>query len=154
MKNLIMIALAIVTLNVSAQERKTDSQKSVVKERMEMRQDMTAEEMASLQTKKMTLHLDLTSAQANEVEKLLLIEAKNRKEKMAERKANMDKADAIKPSKEDHLKMLNARLDHQIEMKKNMKSILNAEQYEKFETMQSNKQSMTGKMSHKGKYNN
>lgn len=152
MKNLILIALSIITLNISAQERKKDGEKGEIKERMDMLQSMTPQEMASLQTKKMTLQLDLTSAQQNEVEKILLVEAKERKEKIAERKANMDKDDAVKPSKEEHLKIINARLDHQIEMKKKMKAILNEEQYEKFETMQSKKQNMRGKKPHSGKY--
>lgn len=152
MKNLILIALAIITLNASAQERRRDGQKGAMKERMEMRQDMTPQEMSSIQTKKMTLHLDLTASQQAEVEKILLEEATIRKAKMAERKANMDKTDAVKPSKEERLKMINAKLDHQIEMKKKMKSILNAEQYEKFEAMQSKKHSMPGKKIPNDKY--
>ncbi len=139
MKNLLMIALAIITLNVSAQESENDGQKGDKKQRMEMYQDMTPQEMASIQTKKMTLHLDLTTSQQAEVQKVLLEEATVRKAKMAERKANMEKADGAKMSKEEHLKTVNSRLDHQIEMKKKMKAILNAEQYEKFETMQSKK---------------
>lgn len=147
MKNLLLIALAVVTLNVNAQERKKDGQKGAMKERMEMRQDMTPQEMASLQRKKMTLQLDLTEKQQKEVESILLEEAKTRKAKMADRKAKMGKTDGVKPSKEERLKLINERLDHQIEMKKKMKSILNAEQYEKFEVMQSKKQIMRGKKS-------
>lgn len=151
MKNLLMIALAVVTLNVSAQERQREGQKGAMKERMEMRQDMTPQEMASLQTKKMTLHLDLTDKQQKEVEAILLEEATARKVKMAEHKGKMQKADGEKPSKEERLKMMNERLDHQIEMKKKMKTILNAEQYEKFEAMQSNKQNMRDHKSKMGK---
>lgn len=152
MKNLLLIALAVVTLNVNAQERKRDGQKGAMKERMEMRQDMTPQEMASLQTKKMTLQLDLTDKQQKEVESILLEEAKIRKTKMVDRKANMVKVDGEKPSKDERLKMVNERLDHQIEMKKKMKAILNAEQYEKYETMQSKNQSMRGKKSQMRKY--
>lgn len=147
MKNLLMIVLAVVTISVSAQERKRDGQKGAMKEHMELHQDMTPQEMASLQTKKMTLQLDLTDKQQKEVESILLEEAKMRKAKMAERKAKMGKTDGVKPSKEERLKMVNERLDQQIEMKKKMKAILNAKQYEKFEAMQSNKQNMRGKKS-------
>lgn len=143
MKNFLIIVLALVTLNVTAQERKKDGQKGAMKERMEMYKDMTPQEMASLQTKKMTLQLDLTDQQQKEVESILLEEATARKAKMAERKA-----DAEKPSKEARLKMVNERLDHQIEMKKKMKTILNAEQYEKYEAMQSKRQGMKGKRSY------
>ncbi len=48
---------------------------------------------------------------------------------MEEFKAKKDKAEDKKLSKGDRLKMQNERLNHQIEMKKKMKAILNAEQY-------------------------
>ena len=145
MKNLLMIAIAFFTLNATAQERKKDGQKGDVKERMEMRNDMTPEEMAKLQTKKMTLELDLTDKQQVEVEKVLLVEAKTRKIKMEEFKAKKDKAESEKPSKEDRLKMANERLDYQIEHKKKMKAILNADQFAKLEKMQDERQEKRGK---------
>ncbi len=144
MKNLLMIAIAFLTINATAQERKKEGQKGEMKERMEMRNKMTPEETANLKTKKMTLHLDLTEKQQSEVEKLLLDQAKTRTAKMEEFKSRREMADGEKPSKEERLKMANARLDHQIEMKKKMKAILNAEQYEKFEKMQEKRQGMKG----------
>ena len=144
MKNLLMIALALVTLNASAQERKKESRKEDMKDKMEMRQDRTPEETAQLQAKKMTLHLDLTAAQQEEVEKVLLADAQERQSKMAALKAKKEANDE-KPSKEDLLKMQNDRLDHQIAMKKKMKGILNADQYEKFEKMQQRKEGAKGK---------
>jgi hypothetical protein len=140
MKNLLLITIAFLTLSATAQERKRDGQKGAVKERMEMRNDMTPEETAQLQTKNMTLELDLTEKQQVEIEKVLLDEAKTRKIKMEEFKAKKEKADGEKPSKEERLSMANERLDHKIELKKKMKAILNAEQYEKFEKMQDARQ--------------
>ncbi|MCK7588983.1 hypothetical protein M0G43_00195 [Subsaxibacter sp. CAU 1640] len=131
MKNLLMIALAFMTLNATAQERKKGDRKAEVKERMEVRQNMTPEETAQLQTKKMTLHLDLTEKQQAEVEKVLLAEAKERKAKMEAFKAKKEAGEEF--SKDDRVKMQNERLDNQIEMKKKMKEILNADQYAKFE---------------------
>jgi len=145
MKNLLMIAIALVTINATAQERKKDAPQGEMKERMEMRQAMTPEETAQLQTKKMTLHLDLTEKQQVDVKTILLAEAKTRNSKMEEYKAKKEKADGVKPSKEERLKMQNARLDHQIEMKKKMKSILNAEQFEKFEKTQGKRQAKKGR---------
>jgi hypothetical protein len=142
MKNLLMIAITFVTIATTAQDRKKEAPKGEMKERMEMRQSMTPEESAKLQTKKMTLALDLNEKQQAEVEKILLEEATTRKAKMEEMKAKKENAEGKKPSKEDHLKMANERLDHQIEMKKKMKAILNAEQYEKFEKMQGKRQGM------------
>jgi protein CpxP len=144
MKNLLMIAIAFLTISATAQERKKDGQKGDSKEHMDMRKDMTPEENAQLQTKKMTLELDLTEKQQVEVEKVLLAEAKTRKAKMEEFKAKKDKAESEKPSKEDRLKMANERLDYQIEHKKKIKAILNAEQYAKFEKMQEERQEKRG----------
>ncbi len=151
MKNLLMIALAVFTLQATAQENKKEARKGEMKERMEARQDMSPEDMAKLQTKKMTLHLDLTEKQQVEVEKILLAEAKDRKAKMEEFKEKKEKAEGEKPSKEDRLKMMNEKLDHQIEMKKKMKAILNAEQYEKYDKMQSSRQGKKKEMQSKRK---
>lgn len=136
MKNLLMIAVAFITINVSAQDKKME----VAKERTEMRQDLNPEETAKLQSKKMTLQLDLTDQQQVEVEKLLFNEAKVRMAKKEEFKANREKLQGEKLSIEERLKMTNERLDHQIEMKKKMKAILNAEQYAKFEKSQGKRQ--------------
>lgn len=138
MKNLLMIAVAFITINVSAQDKKME----VAEERKEMRQDLTPEETAKLQTKKMTLQLDLTDQQQVEVEKLLFNEARLRMAKREEFKANREKLQGEKLSKEERLKMTNERLDHQIEMKKKMKAILNVEQYAKFEKSQGKRQGM------------
>lgn len=138
MKNLLMIVLALVTLNASAQERKKEASTAWMKEKIEARQNMTPEQVAQLQTKKMTLHLDLTTSQQVEVEKLLVSEAKERKAKMEVVKANKESGE--KPSQDERLKMQNERLDHQIAMKQKMKAILNADQYEKFDAMHSKRE--------------
>ena len=142
MKNLFMIAIALVTITATAQDKKKEDRKADIKERMEKRQNMTPEEIAELQTKKMTLHLDLNEKQQAEVQKLLVAEATTRKEKMAEFKATRESGEKL--SKEERLKMENERLDHQIEMKRKMKSILNADQYAKFEEMQAKRDSKRG----------
>ena len=140
MKKIFLIALALVTIQVSAQNKKQGENKG---DRMEKRQgmkDFTPEEMAQLQTKKMTLDLDLTASQQKQVEKLQLEKAKERKAKMEARQAKMKDAKGEKPSKEERLAMMNERLDKQMEMKKKMKQILNADQFEKWEKMQGRKQ--------------
>ncbi|MEZ4855770.1 MAG: hypothetical protein R2812_04740 [Gelidibacter sp.] len=136
MKKLWIIVLALVAIQVTAQNKKTELHKA----KMERVNDMTPEEMVQLQTKRMTLQLDLTETQQAEVEKLLLDDAKVRKEKMASFKAKNETGEMKKPSKEDRLKMINERLDRQIEMKKKMKAILNDEQYKKWDAMQEKKQ--------------
>ncbi len=144
MKNLLMIAIAFVTITATAQERKKEDHKGDRKERMQKLQDMTPEETAEFQTKKMTLQLDLNEKQQAEVKKLFKEEATTRKAKMEEFKAKKEKADGEKLSKEDRMKMQNERLDNQIEMKKKMKAILNDDQYAKFEKMQEERQEKRG----------
>ena len=86
MKKVILIAIALVAIQVSAQERneRPNKERSA---RMEKMQDLTPEEMATLQTKKMTLHLDLNESQQRAVQKLNLQNATERKARMEARKA-------------------------------------------------------------------
>lgn len=135
MKKLLIIALALITIQVSAQERG---------ERKGKHADFTPEETAQLQTKKMTLALDLSEAQQREIGAINLENAKVRKGKMEARK-NSD----TKPSKEERFKMKNEMLDAQIANKQKMKSILNAEQYAKWEKHLGKRMHMDGKRKEK-----
>ena len=136
MKKLLVIALALVTIQVSAQEKR---------EGRERKADFSPEEMAQLQTKQMTLDLDLTEEQQEQVGAINLENAIARKAKMEARKSKKNTEE--KPSKEEMLKMRNERLDAQIELKRKMKNILNEEQYAKWEKKQDRK----GHMQRKGK---
>lgn len=150
MKKLFLIALALVTIQVSAQNKKQGDKKG---DRMENRQgmkDFTPEEMAQLQTKKMTLDLDLTASQQKKIEKLNLEKATDRKAKMEARQAKMKAGKGEKPSKEERLAMMNERLDKQMETKKKMKQILNDDQFEKWEKTMSRKQGKSNRKT-KGK---
>ena len=138
MKKLVIILIALVTLPITAQNKKKDYPKDGQKERMENMRDLTPEEMATLQTKKMTLHLDLTEAQQKSIHAFYLEEATFRKAKMEEHKAMKDSGETKAFTKEDKFKMMNERLDHQIAVKQKMKSILNAGQFEKWEVTQDN----------------
>lgn len=133
MKKLVIIALALFALQVTAQERKRAPQN---KERAKKMMNLSAEEMATLQTKKMTLHLDLNESQQAKIQKLNLENATKRKAMMEARKAKKESGNTEKPSKEERLAMVNAKLDHQIAMKAKMKTILNDEQYAKWEKLQ------------------
>ncbi|MFK7781027.1 hypothetical protein [Psychroserpens sp.] len=122
MKKLMMIAIAFLTLSVTAQDKK--NKKDFLK-------DLSAEEIATLKTKKMTLELDLTESQQLKIKSLILEEANHRKQQKA--KFEEKKKDE-RPSKEERFTKANERLDRKIELKKQMKSILNDEQYKKWET--------------------
>ena len=145
MKKLLIIALALFALQVTAQDKKED-RKELRKEKMEQRKNMDPEEMAKLKTKKMTLALDLTQEQQDKVEKLNIKNAKLRKDKVNKRMALKD-ADQ-KQTPEDKLKRENERLDQQIATKREMKTILTPEQYKRYSKM-SEKRMMKGKHANK-----
>jgi len=134
MKKLLIIALALVTIQVSAQEKRGEKGRKA---------NLAPEEMAQLQTKQMTLDLDLTEAQQKEVGVINLENAIAKKAQMEARKSKKDSEE--KPSKEERLQMKNDRLDAQIATKKKMKSVLNAEQYAKWESKQGKRHHKKGK---------
>lgn len=136
MKRLIIIAIALISIQGMAQEAKNERTNNT--ERAQRANDFTPEETASLQTKKMTLHLDLNEKQQKDIYKLNLENASKRKEMKENFKAKKESGEMEKPSKEERFAMQNAKLDHQIAMKAKMKSILNADQFAKWEKGQSN----------------
>lgn len=99
------------------------------------KQDLAPEQIATLHTKKLTLALDLSSTQQNQVKELSLEQAKLRKQHREEREALKAKEESKKPTSEERYNKQIARLDKQIAHKAQMKQILSAEQYTKWETM-------------------
>ncbi len=94
---------------------------------------LTPEQVATLQTKRMTLALDLTQAQQEEVQKFHLENARLRKEKKEARKEERNKESAKVLSADERFSRESERLDHMIASKEKMKKILNEEQFEKWE---------------------
>jgi hypothetical protein len=97
--------------------------------------DLTPEQMATLRTKRMTLDLDLTQAQQQQIQALNLEQAKMHKSQMAERAVKKEGGAAEKPTSEAAYAMKTAELDRQIAHKTAMKKVLSQEQYEKWEKM-------------------
>ena len=91
------------------------------------RPDYSLEQIAELKTKKLTLMLDLSEAQQQKISQLELEAAKSRQAMMEETKGGE------KPSDEERYNRQSEMLDRQISHKKSMKSILNKEQFEKWE---------------------
>ncbi|MEE9408078.1 MAG: hypothetical protein V3V28_08395 [Polaribacter sp.] len=95
------------------------------------RDQFTVDQQVELAVKKMTLKLDLSERQQNQIKPLIAA-------KMAERKAFMEnRKEARKnkkgPTSDEMFAIQSKRLDKQIAMKNRMKDILNKEQFEKFE---------------------
>ena len=142
MKKLLIIAVALIALQSTAQQNKKGKHQNG--ERANRMEQISAEDMASLHTKRMTLHLDLNASQQAEVMKINLETATKRKAMMAERQAKKQSGDAKKPTPEERLKMAHVRLDHKIAVKAKMKTILNPEQFAKWEKAE-NRRGMKGK---------
>jgi periplasmic protein CpxP/Spy len=137
MKKLVLIAIALVSLQAIAQDHKGMLQKGEQKVRSQMIKDFNPEQIALLQTKKMTLHLDLTKAQQEEIQKINLANATERKAKMEARRKMRENGNML--SKEDRFNIMNERLDKRIAHKKQMQNILTKEQFEKLEKDVKNK---------------
>ncbi len=95
--------------------------------------NMSAEQMATLQTKKMTLDLDLSEAQQSKIQALNLEKATKRKAIMDERKAQKETAERPKLTSDEQYAKKTERLDASIAHKAELKKILSDEQFEKWE---------------------
>ena len=131
-----MAILVMATISVTAQDHNMKGKRGDMK-------DLSPEQVATLQTKKMTLALDLNESQQAKVKTILTKDATVRKAKMEERKANKEDGKKVLTSEEKYAKQ-NEKLDYQIARKAQMKSILNTDQYEKWVKMDGRKK-MRGK---------
>lgn len=94
---------------------------------------LNPEQRAEMQTKKMTLALELNDKQQADVKKLLTEKGKERQKEMEKHKA--DKEAGKKPTKEERAAFAMKRLDNQLAMQSEMKKILTPAQFEKFKKM-------------------
>ncbi len=144
MKKVIVVLLCMVGMTALAQKGERHHRSAM--------HDMTPEQMATLQTKKMTLALDLTEAQQKQIQALNLENANMRKAAMEKRKAVKEDDGAKKPSSEERYAMKNKQLDNMIAHKAEIKEILSQEQYEKWEKMAHRKGKHWKNMNQKGKW--
>jgi len=118
MKNLLTTVLMITAISLSAQPFQKNKE----------RQNLTPDQIAELQTKRMTLRLELNESQQQQILKINKKNAQERKLKMEKRKALREKGE--KRSNEEVFKIKNNRLDNQIAHQSEMKDILNEQQFE------------------------
>jgi hypothetical protein len=119
----ILILVFAFTLTTQAQKRG---------KRMQIEQ-LTVEQQTTLRVKKMALALELSDAQQRKITPLVAEQITNRRAEF-ERMKKM-KEEKKKPTADERFKHQNERLDKQIAYQKEMKSILNKDQYEKFQKM-------------------
>ncbi|NOR27256.1 MAG: hypothetical protein GQ540_01875 [Lutibacter sp.] len=139
----ILVIVFLVSTTINAQGKKSNTKK---------RANFNAEQMATLQTKRMTLHFDLDNNQKKAIYNLKLKQAEKRLATTEMFKLNKEKG--VQLTNEQRFEIQNNRLDTQIEAKTAIKSILNKEQFEKWENHQKVKMRDGKKRMAKGKGNN
>lgn len=130
MKKLGLLVIMLISISAFSQQRNYHKNEAMI--------NMSSEEIATLQTKKLTLHLDLNEAQQQEIKKLYKEKAEQRKALMAERK-KMSVED-LEKLKENRFERMNARLDKQLAHQEKMKQILNEEQFKDWQDSRSKMQ--------------
>lgn len=138
MKQLVVLVLALISVNVFAQ-RPEGHRKS-----MRAMSELSAEQWATLHTKKLTLALDLSERQQDEIMKISLEEAEFKKARHEEFKAKRENGEGKKPTADERFELVNERLDHKIAHQQKMKQVLNKEQYETWKELQL-RRAMNGK---------
>lgn len=103
------------------------------KKRNEKRPELSIEQQTNLAIKQMTLTLDLSEKQQNQITPIMTAQAESKKNAM-EKRREMRK-NKTKPTADEIYEMKSKFLDNQIAFKNSMKEILNEEQFEKFQKM-------------------
>jgi hypothetical protein len=107
----------------------------------------TPEQIAEIQTKRLTLDLDLNTSQQKDIKALLLEQAEKRKAILTEIKTNREQ-NKIVTTEEKHKRQIEA-LDNQIELKSKLKKVLTPEQMKKWEAKQEERKIKIAKMKRK-----
>lgn len=126
MKNGLLVLVMMISVGLLAQNP-NGQKRDNFRERHHQKSDFTPYQMAELKTKQMTLHLDLNDKQQKEVKKLILSQAEIRQEFMAPNKGG----EKLSPNEMFDIK--SKLLDEKINTKKEMRSILTEEQFQKWE---------------------
>lgn len=127
MKKIVVLALALFTITGFAQKRDNERHHNDREERRERREKISPEKQAEIQSKKLALALDLSEQQQSQVENTLLEHFKEGKEKMDAQKKSRKEL-----TEDERHQLFSERLDAQITLKAEMKTILNDTQYAKY----------------------
>lgn len=128
----VLIAVALIVGMASNAQEKMEGRRNA------RENQLTKEQRQELHLKKMTLDLDLSTAQQKEIQVVLNEQSNKRETALANRKEKQA-ANAKKPTADERFAIKNQMLDDQIAMKARMKKILSNEQFKKWETMKENK---------------
>ena len=112
---------------------------------MEKMKEFTPEQRAELESKRLTLSLDLNENQQQAVKTLSLEHGPKGNTKRLDREAKKNL------SSDELYQMQSDRLDNKIAFKSGMKSILNKDQFAKWEELNADRRKQRGKSRRKGK---
>lgn len=129
MKNVVLSTVLLLNLVCFAQDEKPKMEER--KAKMEKLESFTPEQQAELQLKKMTLELSLDTKQQEQLKKVLLNQAKKREATRNEIKSKKEKGENL--SKDERFAMQSKMLDEKLALKEEMKKILTADQFKKWE---------------------
>ena len=124
MKQFASILVLVFAFTLSAQAQK---------KRNEKRPELSIEQQTNLAIKQMTLTLDLSEKQQNQITPIMTAQAASKKTAM-EKRRKMRK-NKTKPTADEIYEMKSKFLDNQIAFKNSMKEILSEKQFEKFQKM-------------------
>jgi hypothetical protein len=133
MKKLIaLLALIGCTVNAQAQVRQQQKQQQTHRTQIKRNvlKDLSPEQQAQLQTKRLALVLDLNDKQQVALLALHTKLAKQRNNRAKQLKAAKESGKKLSP--DEKFEFMNNRLDAKLETKRTMKSVLTLEQYNKW----------------------
>lgn len=141
MKKLLITAIVLVGMTSFAQEKKVRPERAAMEQ-------MTSEQKNQLQLKKMTLALDLSNAQQQEMSKIIEEQSTKREARIAGRKSRKA-LDTKQPSASERFAKQSQMLDEQIILKDRLKKVLTTDQFKKWEDLKSERrQSKSNRMAY------
>ena len=143
-KNLIIGAIGVVlffALSMLVIKATGNKHHRMMKHKMHMIKDLSAEQLASMQTKTMTLYLDLSASQQQSVKAINTDFAQSMKSQFKDWKEKGKKC-----SSEHRFEMMNGHLDKQIALKNQLKKVLSEEQMIQWIGLQTSKPMGLGKL--------
>jgi hypothetical protein len=148
MKKTVVVLMALfMGLTVMAQKKEGQMRK-----KPDTFKDMSPTQIATLKSKKMALHLDLSESQTQQVKTLEIERITQMRTQHEARKAQKKKGEAM--DADTRFTMMEARLDQQLAHQKQMKQILNAEQYGQWKKMRQTKEALVKRGQKKKKMHN
>ena len=144
MKKLVIIALIMTTTAAFAQRPDRGRHGHQKDQMAQLMEDFSAEQLAQLETKKLTLALDLNESQQAQMLEVQSTIAEDRKAAHAKMKALKESDEYKKPTADEKFAKMDEALSKKIEVKKQIKQILTTDQYEKWEKMNHQKRNVSG----------